>query len=232
MKMAIRIDSTAAQAQLRRWGGEFRTQVQQAVRRAITRCPDCQRAFMDAAGRTIEISATELEQASCDATHVGRVDGASPAPVTRSIPPATRRAVLRRDHGRCVVPGCRNSRHVDVHHVVPRAAGGGHGAPLLATMCSIHHHAVHRGTLWMSGDAIRGFDVTHPDGTPYGHRRDLDAPRPARSDDATVRATLIELGFPAAIATAAVTRGRAHVGRDATLETLMVAALRACRAPS
>lgn len=37
MKMAIRIDSTAAQAQLRRWGGEFRTQVQQAVRRAITR---------------------------------------------------------------------------------------------------------------------------------------------------------------------------------------------------
>lgn len=37
MKMAIRIDSTAAQAQLRQWGGEFRTQVQQAVRRAITR---------------------------------------------------------------------------------------------------------------------------------------------------------------------------------------------------
>lgn len=37
MKMAIRIDSTAAQAQLRQWGGAFRTQVQQAVRRAITR---------------------------------------------------------------------------------------------------------------------------------------------------------------------------------------------------
>ncbi len=37
MKMAIRIDSAAAQAQLRRWGGEFRTQVQQAVKRAITR---------------------------------------------------------------------------------------------------------------------------------------------------------------------------------------------------
>lgn len=36
MKMAIRIDSAAAQAQLRRWGGEFRTQVQQAVKRAIT----------------------------------------------------------------------------------------------------------------------------------------------------------------------------------------------------
>ena len=36
MKIAIRIDSAAAQAQLRRWGGEFRTQVHQAVKRAIT----------------------------------------------------------------------------------------------------------------------------------------------------------------------------------------------------
>jgi len=36
MKIAIRMDSAAAQAQLRRWGGEFRTQVQQAVKRAIT----------------------------------------------------------------------------------------------------------------------------------------------------------------------------------------------------
>jgi hypothetical protein len=36
MKIAIRIDSAAAQAQLRRWGGEFRTQVRQAVKRAIT----------------------------------------------------------------------------------------------------------------------------------------------------------------------------------------------------
>jgi len=42
---------------------------------------------------------------------------------------------------------------------------------------------------------------------------------------------LIELGFPAAIATAAVTRARAHVGREVALETLMIAALRACRAP-
>ncbi len=55
-------------------------------------------------------------------------------------------------------------------------------------------------------------------------------PKP-RTDDGTVRATLIELGFPAAIATAAVTRARAHVGREVALETLMIAALRACRAP-
>lgn len=35
MRIAIRIDSKAAQAQLRRWGGEFRDKVKKAVARAI-----------------------------------------------------------------------------------------------------------------------------------------------------------------------------------------------------
>lgn len=35
MKISIRIDSAAAQAQLRRWGGEFRAKVQKAVARAL-----------------------------------------------------------------------------------------------------------------------------------------------------------------------------------------------------
>lgn len=35
MKISIRIDSAAAQAQLRRWGGEFRDKVKKAVARAI-----------------------------------------------------------------------------------------------------------------------------------------------------------------------------------------------------
>ena len=35
MRIAIRIDSAAAQAQLRRWGGEFRDQVRRAVARAM-----------------------------------------------------------------------------------------------------------------------------------------------------------------------------------------------------
>lgn len=231
---------------------------------AITTCPDCRRAWADAAGRTIEISATEYEQACCDATHVGRVDGETHERVTRSIPPATRRAVLRRDRGRCVVPGCRNSRHVDVHHIVPRAVGGNHAAPLLVTMCSTHHRAVHYGRLWIAGDAIAGLQFSHVDGTPYGQQaaartpaaldpaaapsppaepepvaaQALAPPSPVatggpkpRTDDSTVRSTLIELGFPAAVATGAVTRARAHVGREAALETLMIAALRACRAP-
>lgn len=35
MRIAIHIDSAAANAQLRRWGGEFRTQVRKAVERAL-----------------------------------------------------------------------------------------------------------------------------------------------------------------------------------------------------
>ncbi|MBP2671694.1 MAG: hypothetical protein H6Q85_1760 [candidate division NC10 bacterium] len=35
MRISVRIDSAAAQAQLRRWGGKFRTKVHQAVARAI-----------------------------------------------------------------------------------------------------------------------------------------------------------------------------------------------------
>ncbi len=36
MRISVRINSAAAQAQLRRWGGEFRAKVQKAVERAIT----------------------------------------------------------------------------------------------------------------------------------------------------------------------------------------------------
>lgn len=135
---------------------------------AITTCPECARAWSDAAGRTIEISARELERASCDATLLGRVDRGAPAPVTRSIPAATRRAVLRRDRGRCVVPGCRNARHVDVHHMVWRARGGDHAPARLVTLCSAHHDAVHDLRLIIAGTAPHALRFSHADGRPYG----------------------------------------------------------------
>ncbi|MBK7196605.1 MAG: HNH endonuclease [Myxococcales bacterium] len=135
---------------------------------AITRCPDCMRAWHDVAGHTIEISETELAQASCDAELLGRVDGDKPARVTKTIPPRTRRAVLRRDRGRCVVPGCRNARYVDVHHLVPRAQGGKHTPSKLSALCSAHHKAAHDGRLRIEGTAPGRLRFTHADGRPYG----------------------------------------------------------------
>jgi len=135
---------------------------------AITRCPDCMRAWQDVAGHTIEISEAEVAQASCDAELLGRVDGDKPARVTKTIPPRTRRAVLRRDRGRCVVPGCRNARYVDVHHLVPRAAGGKHTPTTLAALCSAHHKAAHDGRLRIDGIAPGKLRFVHADGRPYG----------------------------------------------------------------
>ncbi|MBP6842358.1 MAG: HNH endonuclease [Kofleriaceae bacterium] len=135
---------------------------------AITRCTDCHRAWHDVAGHTIEISETELAQASCDAELLGRVDGDQPARVTKTIPPRTRRAVLRRDRGRCVVPGCRNARYVDVHHIVPRAAGGKHTPSKLTALCSAHHQAAHDGRLRIDGTAPGKLRFVHGDGRPYG----------------------------------------------------------------
>ena len=135
---------------------------------AITTCADCQRAWSDAGGRAIELSSRELARASCDARLLGRVDGGTPARATRSIPPARRRAVLRRDRGRCVVPGCGNARFVDMHHVVWRSRGGDHAMARLVTLCSAHHDLVHDQQLIIDGTAPHQLRFRHPDGRPWG----------------------------------------------------------------
>ena len=110
---------------------------------AFTLCVHCKRATQDAAGRTFDVSAAAVEQALCNAQFLGRVDLDVPARATRNIPPATARAVWRRDKGRCVVPGCRSTRHTEVHHIVFREHGGDHSMGNLACLCWAHHTALH-----------------------------------------------------------------------------------------
>ena len=85
----------------------------------------------------------------------------------QDIPPATRGAVLHRDHHRCRVPGCRNATFLDVHHLWLRDDGGAHDAANLIAMCSAHHGALHRGQLRTEGDA-QSLRVLHADGSAYG----------------------------------------------------------------
>ncbi|HEU4577542.1 MAG TPA: HNH endonuclease [Polyangiaceae bacterium] len=90
--------------------------------------------------------------------HVGNAGGdfapTSKRPRARQdIPPALRRAVLRRDERRCRVAGCRNATFLDLHHIQPHSAGGSHSADHLVTLCSAHHRALHRGELRSAGDA-------------------------------------------------------------------------------
>jgi hypothetical protein len=71
----------------------------------------------------------ELEQ---EITHAGR-----------SIPPATRRALVARDH-HCVFPGCdRPAPWCDGHHLVHWADGGPTKLDNLGLVCGTHHRKVH-----------------------------------------------------------------------------------------
>jgi hypothetical protein len=153
--------------------------------------------------------------AARSATHVGRR-------ATRTIPPATRRLVVRRDRGKCRVPGCR-SGWLDVHHLRPRAEGGTHHPSGLILLCGGHHALHHRGLLVIDGATESEARFSHADGTPYGA-----APRPAQVEaSAEAYAALRSLGFRETESRTALAAARTHVGAEATAEELVRAALRA-----
>jgi hypothetical protein len=111
---------------------------------AVNVCEHCRQGTQAANGEDVRVDPAVVETAECDAqllpTHVGER-------ATQTIRPARRRAVMRRDGGRCVVPGCRHATFVDVHHVRPRCEGGGDEVENLVVLCAAHHRAVHRGAL-------------------------------------------------------------------------------------
>ena len=128
-------------------------------------------------GAEIDTSADAHVRANTHAvadTHVGADvcfgarRSSKPPRAKQSIPPAIRRLVLRRDGGRCAVPGCRHATYVDVHHLDPRSDGGGHEPENLVTLCSAHHRANHRGELFIAGRPATGLRFSHADGTAYG----------------------------------------------------------------
>jgi len=99
------------------------------------------------------VSAETSRRLACDCGVVPWVESGSGATLdigrrSRSIPPAIRRALQRRDQG-CRFPGCTAHKYVDAHHVVHWADGGETRLDNLVTLCRHHHRAVHEG----------GFDV-------------------------------------------------------------------------
>lgn len=164
---------------------------------ALTVCESCQRAVQQGDGEPVPVGPEVVEMATCDAQHLGRLDvcpgthlgdghadahvgvenshtnehahvGAKPQRAVQSVPPAMRRLVLRRDGGRCVVPGCRHATWVDVHHLETRVDGGGHDPGNLVILCGAHHRALHRGELSLERTAEGGLAFRHADGSAYG----------------------------------------------------------------
>jgi hypothetical protein len=144
-----------------------------AMHRMIrTICERCERATQDAGGRIIDVAPTVGDRARCDAEHVGHVDAEVPTRTTTSIPLSIRRVVMRRDHHRCRVPGCGASKWLEVHHIIPREAGGTHDPSNLVVLCGAHHRAHHEGHLQIRGTAER-LRVERRDGSRYEAFREM-----------------------------------------------------------
>jgi len=95
------------------------------------------------------------EDAQGDVLNIGRK--------TRSIPPAIRRALKRRDGG-CRFPGCSCTRFVDAHHIQHWADGGETSMDNLVLLCRRHHRLVHEEGFGVQAERSGVINFTLPDG--------------------------------------------------------------------
>jgi hypothetical protein len=136
-------------------------------------------AFLD---NTAPLPNETAQRLSCDATIETIVrDGERIIGIgrrSRKIPGWLRRLVYERDDSHCQHPGCRNTRWLQVHHIVPWARGGATDLDNLIVLCGIHHRLVHEDGWHITGPpGARVF--RRPDWTPY--------PRPKRQLDPRLR---------------------------------------------
>src|SRR5580698_885725 len=181
----------------------------------ITRCESCGAGWQEGAGSKQPLDAADIARAECDAQRIG--SDREPARATQDVPPKIMRFVRRRDGGTCCVPGCRASRYLELHHVVPREAGGSHAPANLTLLCDGHHRAHHEGKLSITGAApklaFRWLGTAHM-GTPASsHARDAEL-------------ALTTLGFRVHEAREAVAAAIETIRRDAPLDVVLREALR------
>ncbi len=121
----------------------------------------------------IAVPAWLRQQLLCDGTVAPTfTDGARPVSVGRTqyaVPDRTRRIVLHRDK-KCRVPGCNQTRWLQVHHVVHAEHAGPTDTCNLIAICPADHRLHHRGLLGITGNA------DHPDGLTFtdAHGRVID----------------------------------------------------------
>ncbi len=114
------------------------------------------------------VSAETSRRLACDCAVVHWQDNNEGEPLsvgrkTRSIPPAIRRALKRRDGG-CCFPGCSCSRFVDAHHIRHWADGGETSMKNLVLLCRRHHRLVHEEGFGLSRRSNGAIKFTMPDG--------------------------------------------------------------------
>jgi hypothetical protein len=208
---------------------------------SMTVCSRCNQGWQHGGGAKIPVDDAAVEQALCDAQHLGSIDGDAPERAHQDIPPALRRFIWHRDGGRCQTPGCRTTRGLEIHRLKAVADGGQHIAPNLTLRCGGCHHAHHDGRLTITGTAPDKLVTRwrHEPPTPKSKLSRPDesiadgAPKPSsKLDEAIVRVeartALVGMGWKLAIARNAVETAASHMGRDAPLEAWVREALRHC----
>jgi 5-methylcytosine-specific restriction endonuclease McrA len=113
------------------------------------------------------VPAGTLRRLACDASRVVMRHDAQGRPVeigarTRTIPPALRRALSRRDRT-CRFPGC-EARGSQGHHVHHWAQGGSTTLSNLVLLCRRHHRAVHEEGYCVARARDGTLRFTRPDG--------------------------------------------------------------------
>jgi len=104
----------------------------------IHECPTCAKATVQTPKGEMELTETQAEAAREDAQiH-------KPGERNKStIPPRIRREVLARDRHQCRRKGCNHTRFLEIHHIIPRAAGGTNDPENLVTLCTACHELWH-----------------------------------------------------------------------------------------
>jgi hypothetical protein len=197
-------------------------------------CERCRQGWQDGAGARIAISTAAVERAECDAQDIGSLEGGAPQRAHQDVSPGVARLVWRRDGGRCRAPGCRSTRGLEIHHLVHRTEGGSHDASNLILACGAHHAAHHDGRITITGpeDRLSVRCGADPHASPTSAHVGAAPSSPTALDAAILRTeakrALIGLGWKPSVAAAAVAAAAASPGACATLEQLIVEALRRC----
>jgi hypothetical protein len=191
---------------------------------AMNICSRCGSGAQQACGELIDVAPGVTDMVQCDAQHISTetdAHGGVAKRATQNIPPAVRRLVMRRDKGRCVVPGCKHTQFVDVHHLKPRAEGGDHDPDRLVVTCCAHRRAAHAGTLIIEGCVSTGLTFRHADGSSYGLPES-----PKRQDIHTkLFKALRGMGFREKETRHALDEVRERLPRESDAQTLLRAAL-------
>ena len=95
-------------------------------------------------------------------------------PDSRLATPAQRLALLRRDRYRCQVPGCPNTRFLDLHHVRWYSQKGETQPGNLTTICRSCHTKVHEKKLHITGSPDQGYTFTDTEGRSLGQLHRLE----------------------------------------------------------